>query len=203
MNKHEGAVSLVERVRIFGAEQLTAFAAAKHGAKLGAGPSRHDLELRQAALVGRTTHQELLFIFNQQAPAPAAAGAVDAAAVVTAYDSFRSTAPKSGKKGPSRIRNGISVNTRTSSTVLLDDSIVKASNALRNGQRIVGSKIIYVTTAAGAGRDTAGVSGVEFQVSSSTNPAVVYTSLIAMEPTCTCAAWVESGPSLFRFILKQ
>jgi hypothetical protein len=203
-NKHEGCVSLIERVRIFGSEQLAECAAAKHGASLGVGPNRHDLELRQAALVGRTTHQELIFIFNNEAPTAAGAGAGAAegappASVVTAYDSFRSTAPKTGKKGASRIRNGIGVNTRTSSTVQLNHSIELASKALRSGQHIVASKIIYVTTGAGAGGATTAVSGVEFEVSSSTNSDVVYTCLIAMEPTCTCPAWLETGPSFICF----
>jgi hypothetical protein len=199
MNKREGCVSLIERIRIFGSEQLAACAAAKHGASLGDGPNRHDLELRQAALVGRATHQELLFLFNDSAVTPPATGAGAAASVVTAFDSFRSTTPKPGSKGPNRTRNNGSVNTRTSSTVQLNTNIERASNALRNGQRIVASKIIYVTTGAGAGRAPTAVSGVEFEVSSTTDSAVVYTCLITIEPTCTCPAWLETGLS---FILK-
>jgi hypothetical protein len=202
MNKHEGAVTLVERVRIFGSEQMRHLAAAKFGAKRGTGPNRNELELRQAALVGRTAHQELVWIFNDDTPTATAAGAAEgarSASVVTAYDSFRSTAPKTGNTGAKRIRNGIAVNARMASTIQLDNNIDKGAKALRNGQRIVGSKIIYVTTAAGAGGASSGVSGVEFLVTSTTNRIVTYTCLISIEPTCTCPAWLETGVSLISF----
>jgi hypothetical protein len=199
-NKREGCVSLIERIRIFGAEQLAACAAAKYGARLGTGPSRHDLERRQAALVGRTAHQELLWVFDDTASAnaPPATGAGAAASVVTAYDSFRSTPPKPGTKGPVRFRNNERVNTRPTSTTQLDANIERATRALQNGQLIVSSKLTHITTgagAAGAGPQGTGVSAVEFELPSTTDSAVVYTCRISREPTCTCPAWLETGLS--------